>query len=302
MKRICLSVCLLVCLPVLLLAQQIDYPSYNHRIITNTFIDNWFVGVGGDYSASYSNQEHGAAYRLGKSPFNADRSVATLNLSLGKWITHTFALRFKMNGFTSKRVGLVHSDVNGERVFQGDQSESYRQCTYELQPILNLHNLIGGYKERIWSANLYCGMGLAHNYENDVENDTHFSSLVGTIGLLNTFNVSRRVHVNVDISASAAEAQTDRVSLANRFSFLKGRDCIVRFGIGIGINLGKVGWQKGPDMGSVQSINQAEVDALNMTIEELEAENERLRDSQGEVDCEIPEAPEVEMYIIKGID
>lgn len=276
---------LMALVPLLASAQEISYPSYNHRVITNTFFSNWFASIGVDNSASYSSQEHGAADRFSKSPFSSDRSVVTMNLSLGKWLTHTFALRFKVNGFTSRCVGSA---------LEGTDAHTYRQWTYELQPLINLHSLFAGYRQRIWDASLYAGMGIARNYGRSGSTEPHHSAWIGTLGLLNTFHVSRRVHVSVDISASVGEAGMDGQPHAVSTAFVKGRDCIVRFGIGVGVNLGRTGWKKAPDMGALMDMNQAEIDALNLTIQELESENARLRSASGSVDveCEIPEAPE----------
>lgn len=259
-------------MPVSLLAQEVDYPSFNHRVITNGFLDNWFFSAGADWNAFYSDQEHGHA--LPKSPFGGDRNSVGLNVSLGKWITPSLALRFKVNGFRAKNV-RISGDGNNEVDYP-----AYQLWTYELQPMLNLTNLFGGYKERLWNCSLYVGLGIANNRGGFAFPSCNTCTWVGTVGMLNTFNVSRRIYVNLDISASAAEAATDGFAVSTSPVMMKNRDCIVRFGVGVGVNLGKVGWKKGPDMDAVQSLNQAEVDALNATIMDLEMENEKLKNER----------------------
>ncbi len=283
-KTLILLFLILASLPAL--AQGINYPSYNHRVIANGFFDNWFVSLGLDNSASYSDQERSATQRMGYNPFSCDRASLTMNMAVGKWLTHTFALRFKVSGFSSKRMGTT---------LDGRDVGSYRLWTYELQPLINLHNLFGGYKERVWDASLYAGMGIARNYGSSDFTVPRHSSWIATLGLVNTFHLNRRVYINVDISASAAEAGLDGVACPVSTTFPKDRDCLVRFGVGVGINIGRVGWRKAPDMEALMDMNQAEVDALNLSIQELEAENARLRSSQGDasVECEIPAAPEI---------
>ena len=286
MKKLVISF-LLAALPLLTFAQDLAYPSYNHRVITNGSLDNWFVSAGADWSASYSDQEALVLDPVGKSLFNANRSVVTMNLALGKWFTPTLGLRFNVHGFNAVRMGEA-LPLGGYSA----TSEKFRQWTYELQPILNLHNLIVGYKPRVWNASIYAGMGVARNYE---AKPSH-GCLLGSVGLLNTFHVSRRVHVNLDICYSLAESIADNCSSGSGSTMAERHDRTVRFGLGVGINLGKANWQKGPDMGAVLDMHHMEIDALNLTIQELEAENARLRNDQGgvEAEFEIPEAPEVD--------
>lgn len=269
MKKLILML-LLGILPALAFSQQpVVYPSYNHRVTTGDFLEHWFVQAGADWNAFYSDQEHGAQTQVNKSPFASGRSLVGLNLALGKWITPSFGLRFKVSGARAVQVGMLRTD--GSLV--PSETATYGRWDYELQPMLNLTNLFAGYAERLWDITLYGGMGIARNYQSN----PHGSTWTASLGLLNSFHLSQRVQLHVDISASAAEAGTDGLARPLASSMFKNRDCAVRFGLGVSVSLGKSTWQKAPDIEAVMDLNQAEIDALNATLMDAEMENELLR-------------------------
>ena len=47
-------------------------PVEKYSVATNSFWSNWFVQVGADWNAFYSNQEHGQG--LSRSPFKAQQN------------------------------------------------------------------------------------------------------------------------------------------------------------------------------------------------------------------------------------
>ena len=51
-------------------AQEAD-PTLKHSVATNSFWSNWFIQVGADWNAWYSNEEHGLG--LSESPFKKFR-------------------------------------------------------------------------------------------------------------------------------------------------------------------------------------------------------------------------------------
>lgn len=54
---------------------QETVPVQKYSVATNSFWSNWFIQIGGDYNAWYSNQEHGLGLDNGKhySLFNVGR-------------------------------------------------------------------------------------------------------------------------------------------------------------------------------------------------------------------------------------
>lgn len=82
-------------------AQEAD-PTLKHSVATNSFWSNWFIQVGADWNAWYSNEEHGLG--LSESPFKKFRSNPGASVAIGKWFTPGIGLRTKLSGIWGKAV------------------------------------------------------------------------------------------------------------------------------------------------------------------------------------------------------
>ena len=56
-----------------------------YSVATNSFWSNWFVQLGADWNAWYSNQEHGRDAAI--SPLKDFRSKPGAAFAIGKWFT-----------------------------------------------------------------------------------------------------------------------------------------------------------------------------------------------------------------------
>ena len=240
-----------------------EIPTKKHRVVTNGFWDNWFIDFGYDYLSAYSNQEHGMG--VSGNPFSNKRGAHGFDVSIGKWATPSFGMRAKFQAAWAKQVNLNNADFN----------PLYNQVSLALQPMINLHNLFAGYKPRVWNIIAYGSFGWLHNCDNSSE-----SFLLGA-GILNQFNVTKRFHINVDIYANAGDPDMDGrlVSWASNGStpLFQSRDWLIGWSVGCGFNLGKVGWDNAPDVDAILAMNKAQVDALNASLADSQAENDRLQ-------------------------
>lgn len=240
-----------------------EIPTKKHRVVTNGFWDNWFIDFGYDYLSAYSNQEHGMG--VSGNPFSNKRGAHGFDVSIGKWATPAFGMRAKFQAAWAKQVNLNNADFN----------PLYNQVSLALQPMINLHNLFAGYKPRVWNIIAYGTAGWLHNCDNSSE-----SFLLGA-GILNQFNVTKRFHINVDIYANAGDPDMDGrlVSWASNGStpLFQSRDWLIGWSVGCGFNLGKVGWDNAPDVDAIMAMNKAQVDALNASLADSQAENDRLQ-------------------------
>ena len=239
-----------------------EIPTQKHKVITNGFWDNWFIDLGADFISNYSSQEKG----VGANPFLVDRSNWGFDVAVGKWVTPSFGVRGKIDAAWAKQVNAPESSIVDNVV-----NPLYNQLAISLQPMLNLNNLFAGYKPRVWNTILYGSVGYHHNFDYKAN-----SVLVG-VGWLNTFNVTERFHINLDIYANMGDANRDGIALANAKG-LGGRDCQAGITIGCGFNLGKVGWDNAPDVDAIMAMNKAQLDALNASLADQQAENARLQD------------------------
>ena len=241
-----------------------EIPTLKHKVVTNGFWDNWFIDFGGDFLSSYSSQEVGVS----ANPFQMVRGNFGFDLSFGKWVTPAFGLRVKGQAAWAKQVnGYVElcSHAHSDEIC----SVRYNQVNVALQPMFNLHNLFAGYKPRVWNTIVYASMG----YERGMSDEASVNSMFIGAGWLNTFNVTKRFHINVDMYAHMGGHHHMDFNPVSR----TGEDWQVGFSLGCGFNLGKVGWDNAPDVDAIMAMNKAQLDALNASLAEQQAENERLQ-------------------------
>lgn len=234
-------------------AQDANYPTMKHRYVTNRFGANWFVNAGGDLNLFSSSQE-------GCFSLNSDHMNAGFDLSVGKWATPGFGMRLKMDG-------IHYNQVN-----DGSKHDKLAY-TLQLQPMFNLVNLIGGYQPRVYELSLYGGVGMTHNTDDKVV------GMVAGAGLFNQFNVTKRFHINLDLFANVGESGVDGNAMhaADKTRMFRTHDWRFGASLGVGVNLGKVGWKPAPDIDAVMALTQSQIDALNASLAETEAENARLK-------------------------
>ncbi len=252
-----------------------EIPTQKHKVVTNGFWDNWFIDFGGDYISNYSNQEVGVS----ANPFICDRGNWGFNVAVGKWATPSFGMRAKIAAAWGTQVNGPESSLVDNEV-----NPLYNQVVVTLEPMINLHNLFAGYKPRVWNTIAYASVGygrhIAHNNCEGVN-----SAIVGA-GWLNTFNVTKRFHINVDIYGRMGRENFDGAG-----QNIKGDDWQVGWSVGCGFNLGKVGWDNAPDVDAIMAMNKAQLAALNASLAEQQAENERLQKLIKNHKC--PEAKQV---------
>ena len=252
-----------------------EIPTQKHKVVTNGFWDNWFIDFGGDYISNYSNQEVGVS----ANPFICDRGNWGFHVAVGKWATPSFGMRAKIGAAWGTQVNGPESSLVDNEV-----NPLYNQVVVTLEPMINLHNLFAGYKPRVWNTIAYASVGygrhIAHNNCEGVN-----SAIVGA-GWLNTFNVTKRFHINVDIYGRMGRENFDGAG-----QNIKGDDWQVGWSVGCGFNLGKVGWDNAPDVDAIMAMNKAQLAALNASLAEQQAENERLQKLIKNHKC--PEAKQV---------
>ena len=247
-----------------------EIPTQKHKVVTNGFWDNWFIDFGGEFISNFSNQEVGVS----ANPFSLVRGNWGFDLSVGKWATPSFGMRVKGQAAWGRTVNVSDKD----------QNPLYNQVVVTLEPMINLHNLFAGYKPRVWNTIAYASVGYGRHIAHD--NCEGVNSAIVGAGWLNTFNVTKRFHINVDIYGRMGRENFDGVG-AN----IKGDDWQVGWSVGCGFNLGKVGWDNAPDVDAIMAMNKAQLAALNASLAEQQAENERLQKLIKNHKC--PEAKQV---------
>ena len=246
-------------------AQEAD-PTLKHSVATNSFWSNWFIQVGADWNAWYSNEEHG--FNLPESPFKKFRSNPGASVAIGKWFTPGIGLRTKLSGIWGKAV---------------TDDDNYGNCnkywTLNEHVLFNLSNMIYGYNpNRVWNFIPFAGAGLTRSMTHNLYGMNY------SMGILNTFRVSKKVGINFELGWDRLECDADGVIVANG-SQTRGwdsHDNKFYAEVGLTFNLGKATWDKTPDVDAIKALSQGQIDALNAQLADAQSENNRLKDMLAE--------------------
>ena len=234
-------------------------PTEKYSVATNSFWSNWFVQVGGQWNAWYSDQEVGKG--LSKNPFKSFRSGQAISFSVGKWFTPGIGLRTKFAGIWGKTV-------------LDDNKNTNKYWTANEQVLFNLSNMFFGYNPtRVWNFIPFAGAGISRS----CTYNRYGQQL--SAGLLNEFNVSKRVAFNVELGWNLMTNDGDGVVGSYNKRGLKGHDNDLYAEVGLTFNLGKTGWEKTPDVAALQALSKSQLDALNAQLSDEQAENAKLKDA-----------------------
>ena len=242
-------------------AQDVQVPSKKYSVATNSFWANWFVSAGFEANGAYTSQEN----CCNKNPFSVDRGTLGFNVAVGKWFTPGIGLRTKFDGLWSKQVNTR------------DDHPAYKMFNIHEDVMFNLSNMFFGYNEkRVWNFIPYVGLGFVRSMTYD-NNDISYN-----VGLLNNFRVSKHFQIFLDLYATAFEGSVDGDAVGNWSNYRKFEsrhwDKLVGASVGVTYNLGKCTWDKVPDVDALMAMNKEQMDALQQSLDEQQAENARLRD------------------------
>ena len=241
------------------MAQDAD-PVQKYSVATNSFWSNWFIQVGGEWNAWYSGQEHGNG--LSKSPFKGFRSNPGAAVAIGKWFTPGLGLRTKLQGIWGKQVNESEAT-----------STSNKYWILNEHILFNLSNMLCGYNpNRVWNFIPFAGGGVGRSMTNN------FYAMGLSAGILNQFNVSRKVAINLELGWNHYEGDVDgNDMLSNDNRGWDSHDNNLYAEVGLTFNLGKASWDKTPDVDAIKALSQSQIDALNAQLNDANAENARLK-------------------------
>ena len=241
------------------MAQDAD-PVQKYSVATNSFWSNWFIQVGGEWNAWYSGQEHGNG--LSKSPFKGFRSNPGAAVAIGKWFTPGLGLRTKLQGIWGKQVNESEAT-----------STSNKYWILNEHILCNLSNMLCCYNpNRVWNFIPFAGGGVGRSMTNN------FYAMGLSAGILNQFNVSRKVAINLELGWNRYEGDVDgNDMLSNDNRGWDSHDNNLYAEVGLTFNLGKASWDKTPDVDAIKALSQSQIDALHAQLNDANAENARLK-------------------------
>jgi outer membrane protein OmpA-like peptidoglycan-associated protein len=229
---------------------------------TNSFWSNWFVQANVGFDAFYSNQEKGLGFS--KSPFKSFRSNVSPSVAIGKWFTPGLGLRTKATGIWGRSVGSEDASTNAMKFLNLQE-----------QVMFNLSNMFCGYNpNRVWNFIPYAGVGVIRNF------DANENGHAGSLGILNTWKLSRRLALNLDVNFNISDDDLEgEVQGHDRyFTSIPTADRYFAAELGLTLNLGKTGWTKSPDVDAIRAAYEGQIDGLNNMLDNANGEIARLND------------------------
>ena len=256
------------------MAQETETTTEKYSVATNSFWSNWFVQGGVQWTAFYSSLEHG--FDTSNNPLKSFRSNPQASVAIGKWFTPGLGLRTKVSGIWGK--------ANGD---------SFKYWNAQEQVLFNLSNMFCGYNpKRVYNCIPFAGAGFARNMSSDMY------AMGMSIGLLNEFNINKRVAINLELGWNRLE--NDFYSEGHANNGPRGWDSHDNYlyaELGLTLNIGKTGWAKVPDVDAIKALSQAPIDALNAQLADSKSENERLKAMLNEKPKEVAMPESIKQFI-----
>ncbi len=207
--------------------------------LMNSFKDNWFITAQGGVNVNFSRHDIVRDF--------SDRFAPNAGLYIGKWFTPVFGGRLGVDWMSLKGMGTAGADGYLPVEHQTEGYYKTRQMavgpTFDL--MVNLTNLFCGYKaDRVYNLSLYGGaggywmLGRTLDTKGDADGwETKDKVLTFRAGIINSFNVSKRVQLSLDLRASAYDATCDDVKDNVNRTYLD-----VQAYLGVSYLFGKTNW------------------------------------------------------------
>lgn len=217
--------------------QEVTFvPDETQGYLLNKFKSNWFITVEGGAGIHFSKYD-GQDKLL-------NRISPAGSLYVGKWFSPVMGVRVGANFLTMRAVSSS-AEVTGAMPYEPIGTEYYHQKVNGVGPVvdvmLNLTNWWCGYKpNRVYNATFYAGAGSYWSFVRESETSDKWESAGSKFfnlraGLINSFRVSNRVNLSLDLRATALEGMHENPTDNNK-------SLEVQAYFGITYNFGKTTW------------------------------------------------------------
>ncbi|MDR1809562.1 MAG: OmpA family protein [Prevotella sp.] len=219
---------------------------------SNGFWDNWFIGAGAKGSV-YVNGALGDVDLLSTPSLGGE-------LYVGKWFSPNLGARLTLEG------GALHPFYDGPIMGHQEYASAHAEVLF------NATNFLCGYNpSRFYNFIPYLGVGLSHGFKDDwKEWENNAISFAG--GLLNTFRLSEKVGIYLDIRGLTVDDEFDGTGKSGDVNW----EGIASASLGLTYKFGSSG-SAATRFLEVDGCDQSLIDGLNDQINKLRAENDQLR-------------------------
>lgn len=238
----------------------VEVHSEKHKVITNKFSDNWFIGAG--IGLQYFYGDHNKQMKFG------DRIVPAYEFHFGKWFTPGIGVRFALNGLDNHGVTQNGSHSTGV-VYDASQSlekQDFQYLNVHGDVLFNVSNMVGGYNpNRFYQFNPYVGLGYMFTWDKPTSREVS-----ANLGFFNVFRLSSAWDLTLDIRGSLVQDRFD--------GELGGRkdEGMMTTAVGVVYKFGKRDWSNNTKT-VVRYTNETELKALRDKVNELAADNNALK-------------------------
>lgn len=256
---------------------EVIYSENKHKVVTNTFWDNWFISVGGGGLLYFGDHDRQLQFGEWISP--------TFDIAVGKWFSPEVGARLMYSGGAIRGATQASQESNGVHslgsAIAGKPDYGYwlknsRFGFFNIHAdvLFNLNNIIAGYKEdRIYTISPYIGLGVMRAYKAPVA--TEFA---GTVGLFNSFRVAKGLDINLDVRGALVADRFD-----GEVGGLRGREGegLLSVALGVTYKFKERGWERTKTI--IRHDNRT-INDLRDQIEDLKYQNEALKKALAERD------------------
>lgn len=250
----------------------------SHRYEVGSFADNWSIGIGGGVNMYLG--EHDRQMKVG------DRLSPNLDIYVGKWFTPVVGFRLGYTGLNFRGATNIDTDFPNSTGDVYGEATGYKDLYWQKFNFFNLHadfmlnlvNLIGGYKERVFNTSLYAGVGLARAFSHKaVEvNPVANNRLSGNVGLFNTFRLCDALDLNIDLRGTLLPESFDgEVGVRPDGGDIYESDGFLTASLGLAYKFNPRGWEQG----KIRNIYRTQVTTVTdaQALAALKADNAALQ-------------------------
>lgn len=257
---------------------QHEITENKHRVLTNPFWDNWFIGLGAGSQMFFGDHDKQMEF--------ADRQSLVYEVYFGKWFTPGIGVRAganagKLNGLTQNAAWTTPAHSTGVR-YDKIPWEGYWLERSELEyfhiksdVLFNLSNLLRGYKaDRFYEISPYVGLGWMVSY-----NKPKAREVSANIGIYNTFRLSDAFDLTLDIRGASVNDRFDQETGQRK------EEGLLTGIVGLKYNFRKRDW----DRATYKEVryNTSDIEALREVARENESLRQQLADAKGKTITEV---------------
>lgn len=223
---------------------------------TNSFGDNWFVGVGGGINIFYND-----GYKIAVAP--------SIDANVGKWFTPSVGMRVGYQGLQSKIWSETPSLFGTVRDADKDMyAQKFGYMYIHGDFLWNMSNALSGYKEtRFWDLIPYIHTGFYRSYGIDGVDFSDNEFAMGA-GLLHNLRLTDRLDVIIDMRATVVNGRVHDAS---------GAALLGSVTAGLAVDLGWPSFMRTATvLGAAELATVEQIAILETAAVALEAANEAL--------------------------